>query len=185
LQNYYLYLMNNVLQTTFNQLEADRQKVFGNLAKLPPEKLNYSPQGKWSINQIVAHLITAERLSLLYMQKKIQGIEEADDSGIVEELKMLVLIVSQRLPLKFKAPKVVKEHTSNTDNLEQLNRDWEKVRGDLKQLLETIPDNRINRKIYKHVFAGKLNVKHALRFLREHIIHHMPQIERLSKNRVS
>jgi DinB superfamily len=177
--------LNPKLQYLYKKLEHEREMLSINLAKLPLGKLNYSPQGKWSINQIVAHLITAERLSLLYMQKKIQGIEEADDSGIVEELKMLVLIVSQRLPLKFKAPKVVKEHTSNTDNLEQLNRDWEKVRGDLKQLLETIPDKRINRKIYKHVFAGKLNVKHALRFLREHIIHHMPQIERLSKNRVS
>jgi hypothetical protein len=168
------------LKHYFAQLEQQKNNLLYELSSLSVEKLNSSPPGKWSITQIVAHLITAERLSIQYMQKKIQGIEQAGDAGIVEELKLIVLIISQRLPLRFKAPKLVKESTPTLSTLPELTAQWDSVRSDLKQLLEKIPDHLVKRKIYKHVFAGKLNSRQALIFFREHFIHHLPQIQRLT-----
>jgi uncharacterized damage-inducible protein DinB len=172
--------VNKTLQTLLSSLEIEREKLMDSLAMLSSEKLNSAPAGKWSIAQIVAHLITAERLSIQYMQKKIQGIEQAGDAGIVEEGKLIVLIISQRLPLRFNAPKLVKESTPTLSTLPELTAQWDSVRSDLKQLLEKIPDHLVKRKIYKHVFAGKLNSRQALIFFREHFIHHLPQIQRLT-----
>lgn len=172
--------MSTKLQKFYNQLENQKDELLTSLSELSIEKLNSAPAGKWSIAQIVAHLITAERLSIQYMQKKIQGIEQAGDAGIVEELKLIVLIISQRLPLRFKAPKMVKESTPTLSTLPELSAQWDSVRADLKQLLEKIPDHLVKRKIYKHVFAGKLNSRQALIFFREHFIHHLPQIQRLT-----
>jgi uncharacterized damage-inducible protein DinB len=147
---------------------------------VPNKRLNDHRPGKWSINQILNHIISAERLSVSYLQKKFLGIEQAGDSGLVEELKMAFLIASQRLPgLKFKAPKVVVETTASTENITIIAKEWEAVRADLKSFLEKIPEGKERRLIYKHVRAGRLNTLHALKFFREHVVHHIPQIKKL------
>lgn len=171
--------MNAQLEQLFNKLESDREKLFTKIGNLPADKFNYSESGKWSIHQILAHLITAEKLSLQYLNKKFQGIAETKNSGVVEEIKMVVLKISQRLPFKFKAPKKVVEFTPAYPNLDTLNEEWNVVRKELKSFLEKIKDDQVNKKIYKHVFAGMLNSKQALVFFREHFIHHLPQINRL------
>jgi hypothetical protein len=144
------------------------------------EKLSHHVSGKWSVHQIIAHIITAERLSLNYLQKKSNAIHEVDDSGLWEELKMMMLVASQRLPgLKFKAPKVVVQNTPTDLDLASLQNEWDALRKELKEFLEKIPPGAEKRLIYKHVRAGRLNTIHALKFFREHIIHHTPQIKRL------
>jgi uncharacterized damage-inducible protein DinB len=171
--------VNTRLHQLYESLEAQRLHLMDSIKNLSSEKLNYQPEGKWSINQIIAHLISAEKISVMYLNKKIQGIDEVENSGFFQESKMMGLIVSQRLPFKFKAPKVVVENTSASTNLKELEQEWNSVRNEMKTLLEKIKDNQVKRMIYKHVRAGKLNIQHALIFFREHIIHHHPQIKRL------
>ena len=173
--------VNSKLQQLFDKLEVDRNHLLVTLRNLPSDRLEYAPEGKWSIRQILAHLIAAERLSILYLNKKILGIEDVENTGLAEEIKMVLLRMSQRLPLKFKAPRVVVEHTTAYATFEELAADWEKTRTELKTLLEKFDDTQIRKKIYKHVRAGRLNVQHSLMFFREHIIHHTPQINRLLK----
>lgn len=171
--------MNSQLEQLFNTLESDREKLFIKIGKLSAEQFNRAEAGKWSLHQILAHLVTAEKMSLQYLNKKFLGIKEARNSGIVEEIKMIVLKISQRLPFKFKAPKKVVEFTPVYPNLEALNEEWIMLRKELKSFLEKINDDQINKKIYKHVFAGMLSTRQALIFFREHFIHHLPQINRL------
>lgn len=173
--------MNSKLQSLLNSLEAQREEIIERV-KRAPDRFDHKPNAhSWSIHQILAHLITAEKLSVKYLEKKLQGIETAGDSGIVEEIKMIVLKASQRLPLKFKAPKKVVEHTPTYSTLSDLLDDWNRTREDLKRQLEKIKDDQIKRKIYRHVVAGKLNIIHAIIFLQEHVSHHLPQINRLLK----
>jgi uncharacterized damage-inducible protein DinB len=171
--------LNQSLQKKFELLELQRKALFESLKKVSMEKLTQCPEGRWSIVQIVAHLIAAEKLSVAYLSKKIMAINEVGDTGLWEEIKMIGLILSQRLPLKYKAPRVVVENTAKETSIAQLEQEWASVRAELKALLENISDSQVNRKIYKHIFAGKLNVQQALVFLSEHFIHHQPQIRRL------
>lgn len=171
--------MNTKLQQIFDSLETQRSQLFISLNSLAVEKLNQQPTNGWSINQVIAHLIAAERLSVLYLRKKIQAINEVENTGLIEELKMIVIILSQRLPFKFKAPKTVVENTKSSTSIHQLEQEWNAVRNELKIVLEKFNDDQIKRKIYKHVVAGKLNIQQTLLFFREHIIHHQQQIKRL------
>lgn len=171
--------MNKILERQLTALEVQRNELFTSLRSLPTEKMNSHSEGRWSINQIIAHLIAAEKLSVAYLQKKILAMNEVKNSGIYEEVKMIGLIISQRLPFKFKAPRVVVENTTQTTDIALLEKEWSATREDLRQLLEKVADDQINRMIYKHVRAGQLNIQHALIFFREHIIHHHPQIKRL------
>ena len=175
--------MNARFQKLYHEIETQRKQLLLSLRPLSHERLNSHPEGKWSINQIIAHLITAERLSVNYLNKKMQGINEAKDSGLVEELKMILLIVSQRLPLKFKAPKVVVDQTVKETDIHNLIREWDKVRAALKNILEGMEDHHVKRKIYRHVVAGMLNIQQALKFLYEHVRHHTPQVKYLLKQK--
>lgn len=168
------------LQETFQRLEKQRVDLLRSLENLPPDQLRSHPQGKWSIQQILEHLVTSERLSLHYLRKKVLGIEQADDSGIWEEMKVVLLIVSQRMPgIRFRAPKPVIEQTTSYADLKSLADDWAQLRQDMWAFLESLPPHRERRKIYRHPVAGLLNIRQTLIFFREHTIHHTPQIQRL------
>jgi uncharacterized damage-inducible protein DinB len=175
--------VNSRLQELYDNIENQKTAVFDLIAGLSDEQLNQQPPtGKWSISQIISHLIVAERLSLNYVQKKIQGVDKLKDSGLAEELKMIVLKVSQRIEgIKFKAPQHVVDHTIVYSNVEELKSEWMKTRKDFRQLLEQIDDKHLKRKIYKHAVAGYLNIQHAVMFFREHATHHIPQIRKLVK----
>lgn len=175
--------MNVRLQKLFTEIELQREALLHSLQHLPHEKLNQQLRGKWSINQIIAHLIAAERLSVSYLHKKLRGANEAKDTGLFDDLKMALLIVSQRLPLKFKAPQLVVNHTTGETDLSRLTEEWIKTRGDLKNVLETFDEHHLKRKIYRHVVAGMLNIQQALQFLYEHVRHHTPQIKYLLKQK--
>jgi len=175
--------LNPKLLFLFNTLESQRNKLLNEIRLVPKEKLNTHPPGKWSANQVLAHIITAEQLSIGYVKKKFQGINDASDTGLVEELKMGALYISQRLPFKFKAPRVVVENTPHFEGIEQIEAAWNKTRSDLKELLNQFDDSQLSRKVYKHPVAGKLNIQQTLKFFSEHIIHHQPQIKKLLKQK--
>ena len=173
--------MNIFFQPIFNELEQQRHKIIDLVKDLPAEKFNHSPSaGKWSIAQILTHILVAERLSVIYMRKKSQGVDQLQDSGLSAQVRLILLKVSQRIPtLKFKAPKVVLENTPPTLSFDELVATWEKQRSDLKTFLDGISEKNIKKEVYKHVFAGRLDARQGMIFLREHVNHHLPQIKRL------
>jgi hypothetical protein len=170
--------MNPRLQSIFDSIEFQRQSLLSPLKNLPAEKLNGHAPNKWSINEIIAHLIVAEQLSVGYIRKKMQGIGQAKDTGIYEELKMILLQASQRLPLKFKAPKKVVEQTLPETDIVKLIEQWNIVRQELRAVLEKFEDDQIKRGVYRHVRVGMLNIQQAVKFFGEHVRHHAPQIRR-------
>ena len=173
--------MNSNLQQLFDSLELQRASLLKEIKSLSAEKLNKHKPGKWSISQIVAHIITAEQLSNKYLMKKFQAIETFERTGFWEELKSTILTIAQRMPLKFRAPKVVVENIPAFDNVEQMEIAWSNTRQELKELLNQFTNDHLNRKVYKHPVAGKLNIQQALKSLREHLKHHQPQIKKLLK----
>jgi DinB superfamily len=168
------------LQSYFTQLENQRKSVTKLINSVSEERFTRIPgNDKWSAHQVVAHLLTAEKLSLQYMTKKMNGVASAGDTGILEELKMVAIILSQRLPFRYTAPKSVVEATPHYPGRAALINEWATTRHHLGLFLNQFTDELLKRKIYKHVVAGRLNIVHALIFFREHIIHHLPQLNRL------
>ncbi len=172
--------MNNHFVQIVHELEQQRTALIARARQLSPEQFNFSPApGKWSINQILVHIIEAEQLSIAYMKKKKLGIDGLQNSGITETLRLWLLIISQRIPVKYKAPRVVVENTKNASSIEEVDARWQAVREELLFLLGGIEEKDIRKVIYKHPLAGRLDTRQALVFFREHIMHHMPQIKRL------
>jgi hypothetical protein len=173
--------LNSYFKNEFEELERQRATILGLIKALPQEKFNRQPaQGKWSIAEIMTHIITAEQLSLAYMKKKMPAIAQLDDSGLGESFRIGVLILSQRIPaLKFKAPAVVVKGTPAPFTLQEVEEKWAQHREELRMFLEIFDDKYVRRVLYKHPLAGRFDTRQALVFFREHIIHHLPQIKRL------
>lgn len=171
--------MNRRLHKIYSALQIQREDILY-AVKAAPEKFQLAPKpGKWSISQILTHIVTAEKLSLGYMKKKIQSVDQLNNSGISETLRLWLLIVSQRVPLKYKAPKVMIESTPDALSFDELVKEWDHVRNDLAAFLEGIEEKNVRKVIYKHPYAGRFDAHQALIFLHEHIIHHKPQIDRI------
>lgn len=170
--------MNPAVKRIFDEIEILRVEMLKETGVLSPDRFDRRQNDKWSVAQILTHLLTSERLSLHYMKKKSLGIHAAEEAGWLESLKLVALKISQRLPFKYNAPAVVIKETPEALEFAELARQWENERNELRLFLENMPDKYINKKIYKHPVAGRLNVKQALAFFREHLKHHRPQIIR-------
>ena len=174
--------MNQKLLKNFNQLEQQKTELLQLLDNLSTEKYTLSPApGKWSIAEILTHLLTAEQLTLGYMRKKNSVIKDLENSGWSSTLRLWVLKVSQRIPLKYKAPKIIVSKTPESPSLEEIKKQWALLRADLKNLLAGIEEADQKKLIFKHTMAGRFNASQAIIFLGEHITHHLPQIKRLLK----
>jgi hypothetical protein len=173
--------LNSILKIHFERLEGERISLLTTLATVSEKTLSSSPaSGKWSVNQILIHLLTSEKLTLAYLRKKSLGIDQLKNSGPWEWIRINILKWSQRLPvLKYKAPKYVLSNTPDALPLEELERRWTSVRMELRQFLDTVKDSDVRKLIYKHPVAGRFDVVQCLMFMREHYHHHLPQIKRL------
>jgi hypothetical protein len=170
--------MNRRLQEAFDALEQSRLKLLQEVEQLNSEQYNKEQNGKWSVAQIVTHIITSEKLALLYMKKKSLGISSLENSGFLEPVKLTLLKISQRLPIRYKAPVEIIKHTPEAMTLESANTEWKNLRIKLRAFLEGIEDSNVKKKIFKHPIAGRFNAIQGITFLREHLLHHLPQIRR-------
>ena len=172
--------MNARLRSLYDQLENERRRLLLDLGRAAVDNLDRKPSNnKWSINEILAHLVTSEQLTLRYLKKKSLGVDQLRNSGAIEKMKWIILKVSQRLPIKYKAPGHVVINTPAALSLTDLIMLWTSTREELRDFLTTIKDENLNKLVYKHPVAGRFDVVHCLMFMREHYLHHLPQIRRL------
>jgi hypothetical protein len=111
-------------------------------------------------------------------EEKTLGIADVTNTGVWEDLKFFLLKFSQRIPLRYKAPKVLGENPEALSR-EEAFRQWQQVRTALRDFIGTLANSQLKKKIYKHPVSGRLNVIQAVSFFREHANHHWPQIRRL------
>jgi hypothetical protein len=173
--------LNPYFENIYRLLEQQRAEILYKVKEISDEKFRRQPApGKWSIAEILTHIIVAEQLSLGYMKKKANAIEQLSNSGASEFLRLQVLKISQRIPvLKFRAPKIVVSNTPPAYSFAELSAQWQIQREELKQFLESIPNKDVRKVLYKHPIAGRFDAAQAMVFFREHIIHHLPQVKRL------
>jgi hypothetical protein len=170
--------MNHDLLKAYDALEQSRHKLLQEVAQLSSEQYRKEPNGKWSAAQIVTHIIASEKLALLYMKKKSMGMASLENSGFLEPIKLTLLKISQRLPIRYKAPSEIIKHTPEAMPLDAAIKDWDNLRTKLRAFLESIDDANVKKKIFKHPIAGRFNAIQGITFLREHLLHHLPQIKR-------
>ena len=174
--------MDSKLESKFNQLESSRLQLLAELEKRDDKELNFHPgKDKWSVIQVMHHLIIIEQLSIGYINKKLTYKTNIKKSGFGAAIRVFVLTLILKMPFRFKAPKIVSEVPDNSDFKETKDQ-WDQIRKEMRELFDNLPEELLNKNIFKHALAGKMNIYQMLGFMEEHFKHHVKQIDRILKS---
>ncbi len=173
--------MSTRLNTQFNELEKSRKALFDSLQKYPDEVLNKQPApGKWSVVQVMEHLMASEGASLQYLKKKTLDTSRAQPAGFKGQWRLFITKLIFYSPASFGAPSAL-EPPATFIPLKQVEADWAKLRGDTFQLLSKLSETELKKELWKHIISGKMNIYQMLEFFGIHFKRHQKQIERTLK----
>ena len=173
--------MNPKLESKYLFLEKSRNKLLQSLEDLDDSLLNTCPaEGKWSIGQIVAHLIQVEQLTMGYIQKKLAEESELQESSLKNMVSAVLLKLALNSGMKFKAPKVAAT-VPDTVTLNALHTQWDATRYKLEDLLTELPQALLDKCLFRHPYAGMLSISQTLTFIQDHFNHHLAQINHLKQ----
>ena len=168
--------MNAKLEKLFRDLDQERMALDQQLRKLDNAMLNKAPgPGKWSALQTLRHLIMAEDSSLSYMRKKLQDPDRSGKSNFSTRFRAALLIGWFKLGMKAKAPPAFANIDPNQDR-DTVLADYSRVRRELAEILDQVPDALVDRELFRHPLAGRMDLASALTFFRSHFHHHHKQI---------
>jgi hypothetical protein len=162
-------------------MESERQALIKRLEKHSGEVLSTKPDANsWSVAEVIDHLRTAESGALQYMSKKLEfgGHQKAAFSAGLRQ-KLLNLAVT--LPIKYKAPKFLDVPAPSDLKYETALAQWNEVRNKMRSDYERLDEGLIGNELFKHPSAGKMNAVHGAKFMRQHMNHHISQIDRVLK----
>lgn len=175
--------MNKEILRSYQKLERSKEKILGLLEGVSHEKLNQKLNDqKWSILQVLYHMKEAEKQPLAYMKKKTLDPKALYPSTLKQQFRSYLLRISLFLPLKFEAPKSVKDNIPGEIKLEELKKDWDQVRKDMQTFLNNLDPTLYDKKIFKHPKVGMINLRQTMVFFQSHFDHHVPQVKGLLKN---
>jgi hypothetical protein len=169
------------LSSKFDNLEKSRKDLTAYLQAVDRNGLTFKiNQNKWSSIQICFHVIKSEQLTTLSLNKNLQLKDNLKKSGITTLIRDASLSFVLKSNFKVKAPAIVANMPEDYD-LTELMKKWETIRIFLKDFLDNFPEQYLNKEIFKHPYAGWLNLFQALKFLQNHFNHHRVQIIKLIK----
>lgn len=168
--------MKSIYKLKFNTLEKSLKDLFSELDKIDKTHLiQKSSEEKWSIIQILQHLLKSEQLSVISIKHTISKDKKIKESNIMSYLRGIVLKLALNTNFKFKALQNVSE-LSNNVNLDDIKTKWAKVRKTLREIIETTDVQILKSDIFAHPLAGKMNLNAAINFMQAHFDHYKKQI---------
>ena len=163
-----------------DQLDNALDGLFARLTASSDKTLNESPgENEWSVLQTLQHVKMAEELSLKYVQKKLSYNPKLKRAGLQTQLRRVAMHLFFAAPFKIKAPKAISGEALATDaSLKNIISDWKDQRARLRVYMESLPDELYKMEIYKHPFAGRLDLAGMFAFYQSHFNRHQKQILR-------
>lgn len=163
----------------FNKLQIRYLTLRDLVAQLDAEKLNIAgDKGKWSCGQIMMHINMSFAYTISYLNKKIQTPEIIPQAGLKSKLRYLMIKWVLISPVKIKAPGILNNVPELTD-METISMGVNKNLADLQNFIDTYPETLKKKAIFKHPFAGRLNLLQTIKFLDDHLSHHDKQIRQI------
>lgn len=159
------------------------ENLLQELASLGDEQLNRKPtDGGWSAMQVLYHLILVEENSLRYVRKKLSYEPNFKKVGLGAQLRMMLLLLTLRSPIKFNAPMSVgSENIPEKATLAETAERWRKIRAEWSDFFEKMPENLADKATYKHPRAGRISFEQMIHSFSGHFKRHCRQIRRALK----
>lgn len=159
------------------------ESIFKELESYSEAALNARPHpNSWSALQNLNHLVLSEKLSLAYCNKKLSFNPKLKKAGVSSALGSLLVNASLRSPIKVKAPiNVGSEALPLHDTLASIRKTWGENRTDMKDYIENLENEYIDRAVYKHPFGSRLSLLGMVSFFKAHMKRHRRQLRKALK----
>jgi hypothetical protein len=165
------------IKETFDNLENKYGKLLQKLNSLTDEALNFKAGAdKWSIVEVIEHLVLAEE----NMQEQLSSaaaaptIDPRDRSA--KNFNIVIKVMTRDIEVDV-PDESMEPHGQFA--LEDLLGRWNDTRLKTRAYIDGIQSEKGDDLVYRHPFAGPLNMAETLRFIDVHFDNHMRHIDRL------
>lgn len=169
------------IQDQLSELDYSLTRLLELLKEYTDAELNRAPaEDKWSPLQVMHHLMQSEKLSHSYIRKKSMADAAAlNKAGLVSGIRKSLLGIYLGAPFRFKAPEMVGDGNLPVESsFWPLAREWRNNRKALREFIDQLPPEYLDRQVYRHPFAGRMGVSGMLFFFQKHFDRHSKQIFR-------
>jgi DinB superfamily len=165
------------LQARLQSIETKRIRLQQRISGLEPHVVTARPRpGKWSILEIVEHLVLSERVVFGPLDALEQRTPRARSLRNRALYWLVMSILRFDLPVKVPSAALLPEGTSSVGSLWA---QWEASHAALRRWVEA-SDTRVRRHaLFSHPVAGPMTMADTLRMLEVHLDRHSRQIDGL------
>jgi hypothetical protein len=135
-------------------------------------------QGGWSYSELYSHIIQVNKLSLISMERCINGTAKRVDRR-THWIVWLIMQLGKLPPGRIKAPERIASMVSQITKEEaknQLTSFFERFDEICHEVTKAMPDCKVS-----HPRLGPLNARQWLRFIDIHSRHHIAQLRRIER----
>lgn len=166
-------------EARFRRIERKRNILLEEVESLDPGALHAHPRpGKWSIHEIVEHLVVAEE-DVVIDYRNLHGLE-ARPRTLKNRLTYLIVMLVLRFDIPVQAPSEAMLPRGDL-SLRALRVRWELNHVRMRAYLDGLDRAKSRRAIFRHPVSGPLTVPQALAMLEAHLDRHIRQIRTLQR----
>jgi hypothetical protein len=158
----------------------DRRGVLlDEMASLDPASLVAKPlPGKWSILEILEHLVLAERAVLQGLPDPVRLIERKRTLKHRVRYVLVMFVLKFGIPVEVPSPAMV---PCGRRGLAELRRLWDENQAWLRAYVDRLDRKGVRRAVFEHPVAGPLTPEQAVHIDQVHLDTHIRQIRRLQR----
>jgi hypothetical protein len=169
--------MRERLQQSLRALDERRGALLDEVDALSAERLTAKPlPGKWSILEIVEHLVLAERDVLQNLPEPSQLVDRPRRLRARVGYPLVMFVLKHGIPAKVPSPRMV---PTGSASLAALRRQWDENYQWLWTYVDGLERDDFGRAVFEHPIAGPLTVEQAIRMDLVHLDTHTREIRRL------
>jgi hypothetical protein len=165
------------IQETFGDLEKKYGKLLQHLNSLADDVLDFKAgPDKWSIVEVIEHLVMAEEnmLAQLTGATSVATLDPRDRSA--KNYHIVIKVMTRDIAVD--VPDESMEPHGQISLAELLVR-WDDTRQKTRAYIDGIDSEKAGDLVYRHPFAGPLDMAETLRFIDVHFDNHMRHIDRI------
>ncbi len=170
-------LMLSDIQKTFDNLEIKYGKLLQQLNSLTNDELYFKAgEDKWSIVEVIEHLVMADENMLEQLTGKTSAVNLDPQDRSAKNFHIVIKVMTRDIPVDV-PDESMEPHGQFA--LEELLDRWDDTRKKTRAYIDGINSEKAEDLVYRHPFAGPLNMAETLRFIDVHFDNHMRHIDKI------
>ena len=166
-----------MIQEKFDSLAQKRKSLLQHLDSLSPETLSFKAgPDKWSVVEAIEHLVIVEDDFLEQVTAKKQSPPPDAAARSLKKYQTVIKVMQDDVPVDVPHEKM---EPHGRLGLDELLDKWDDIRNKMQEILDEMTSDSPDDMVYRHPYAGPLNIAETLEFIDVHFDNHVRHIDRI------